>query len=62
MEDATKNQQLLRLASKYVWWTAPEITASEGLPRLVANVMEMGTWDDAVCLLELIGVDSFFDI
>lgn len=62
MDVTIENQQLLQLASKYIWWTAPETTVSHGIPRLVANVMELGTWDDAVCLLEMVGPEIFIDI
>ena len=62
MELKAEHQQLLRLAAKYVWWTSPETTVSEGIDRLVANVMEIGTWDDAACLLEMVGVEVFLKI
>ena len=62
MDFTTKNQHLLRLAAKYLWWTAPNTIASEGVERLVANVMEMGTWDDAACLLEVVGTEVFLHV
>jgi hypothetical protein len=54
MDDCKRNR-LERLASRYIWWTPPERTVTENLPRLVAAVMEMGTWDDAHELRSIVG-------
>ena len=54
-----KDQELLRLAAKYVWWTPAETVVSDGIPKLVSSVMELGTWDDAADLLKIIGRDAF---
>ncbi len=54
-----RDQELLRLASKYVWWTPPDMVVSNGISRLVSSVMELGTWDDAASLLQIIGRDAF---
>ncbi len=62
MKHAIENKRLLELAAKYVWWTPPEITVSENIDKLVANVMELGTWDDAVGLLKTVGADPFLDV
>lgn len=59
MTQATENKRLLELAAKYVWWTSPDITVSANIDKLVANVMELGTWDDAVALLDIVGPDPF---
>jgi hypothetical protein len=53
---------ILRSRTKYVWWTPPDIVVSEGMSRLVANVMEMGTWEDASALIECVGVDLFIEV
>jgi hypothetical protein len=57
-----QNRELLRLAAKYVWWTPPETVVSQGLPRLVTSVMEMGAWEDAVDLSRILGRDAFVSI
>jgi hypothetical protein len=53
---------LVRIARRYVWWSAPERTIAENLPRLIAQVMEMGTWKDAHELLALLGGDAFENV
>jgi len=58
----SRQRELLRLAQKYVWWSPPEVVVAEGLPRLVSSVMELGTWDDAVTLLHIVGRDLFVSI
>ena len=62
MEVTDSNPELLRLADKYVWWTPPDGVVSEGIPRLVASVMELGTWEDANELLRLLGKDVFIAV
>jgi hypothetical protein len=62
VKHATENKHLLALAAKYVWWTSPERTVSENVDKLVANVMELGTWDDSVTLLKTVGADPFLNI
>jgi len=53
---------LLSLAAKYVWWNPPEAVVTKQLDKLTANVMEMGTWEDANVLLAKIGQDRFLAI
>jgi hypothetical protein len=62
MNESIRSSETLRLAAKYVWWTPPDIVVSEGMSRLVANVMEMGTWEDASALIECVGVDLFIEV
>jgi hypothetical protein len=47
------------LAERYVWWSSAERTLQSKMPRLVAQVMEMGTWEDAHHLLRIVGRDAF---
>jgi hypothetical protein len=54
--------RLLALAQRYVWWSARETTLRDDLPRLVAQVMEMGTWEDAHELLRIVGPGAFADV
>ncbi|HEY8064921.1 MAG TPA: hypothetical protein VIF40_09330 [Methylosinus sp.] len=62
MGGPARNAAALRLAAKYVWGTPPEIVVSSGLRGLVVNVMELGAWEDAHELLELVGPDLFVDV
>ncbi len=51
--------RLNELAAKYVWWTEPERTVTGNLSGLVAQVMELGTWKDAVWLNRSLGDEAF---
>lgn len=49
-------RSLARLARKYIWWTTPEIAVT--MPeRIVAQVMDMGDYDDVQALATLAGDD-----
>jgi hypothetical protein len=54
--------RLIEIARRYVWWSTPEQTLADNLPRLVAQAMELGTWEDAHALLDMIGRDAFVDV
>ena len=58
----SKHVIMLSLAAKYVWLTPPEKVLAEDTPRLVASVMELGTWEDATQLFEIIGPESFLEV
>jgi hypothetical protein len=62
MNENVRSSETLRLAAKYVWWTPLDVVVSEGMPRLVANVMEIGTWEDAAALVECVGPDLFREV
>ena len=62
MDESRRNLEMLRLAAKYVWWTPPDIVVSDGLSGLVTNVMEMGAWEDACALIDLIGPEPFLEV
>lgn len=49
---------LLRLAGKYIWWLSAE-EAMEYPSRVVAQVMNIGVFDDVTRLLDAIGEDCF---
>jgi hypothetical protein len=59
MNETEREAELLRLAQKYIWWTPPERIVAEGLSRLVAQVMEFGTWEDANALIACVGTAPF---
>ena len=62
MTETIHHQALLRLAGRYVWWTRPDAVVASGLPRLVVSVMELGTWEDAHELLDIVGPQMFIDV
>ncbi|MCX6936655.1 MAG: hypothetical protein NTU80_01965 [Verrucomicrobia bacterium] len=52
---------LLNMARKYIWWMQPE----EALcypARVIAQVMNLGVFEDAFGLLELLGADRLVDV
>jgi hypothetical protein len=47
---------LMRLAQKYIWWTTPDVAIT--MPeRVVAQVMNIGDYDDVHALATLAGDD-----
>ena len=40
---------MVRLAKTYIWWEPPAETLARPV-RLVAQVMDLGTWDDCLAL------------
>ncbi len=56
--DPVARSRLERLAARYVWWTPAARTVDENLLRLIAAVMEMGTWEDAAEMTRLVGADA----
>lgn len=54
------HQLLLQLAGKYVWWQPPERTLAHRR-RFVAQVMNIGDFNDATTLLAIVGRPSFED-
>ncbi|MBF0167229.1 MAG: hypothetical protein HQL45_06310 [Alphaproteobacteria bacterium] len=53
------SEKLKDLAAKYVWWTPAERTVRDNLQGLVAQVMELGSWRDAVWLMRNLGKEAF---
>lgn len=47
-----------RLAQRYLWWQTPEETLAE-IPRLLQQIMQLGTPEDYRIALELWGRDAF---
>lgn len=62
MTDPRHDPDMKRLAAKYVWWTPVETVLADGIPGLVASVMELGTWEDAALLLRHVGPEPFREI
>jgi hypothetical protein len=54
-------EALKPFASKYIWWkTADE--AVEMPERVIAQVMNLGDWDDVCALASLVGDDVLRDV
>jgi hypothetical protein len=51
-----KTEILKRLAGKYIWWKTPE-EAMKTPDRIVAQVMDLGDYDDVQALIEVFGED-----
>jgi len=53
----TNNPEALKpYAAKYIWWKTPE-EAMELPERIIAQVMDIGDYDDVHALAELVGDD-----
>jgi len=48
------SEELARLAKRYIWWKTVA-QAMENPEQIVAQVMNMGEWDDVCRLVDLIG-------
>lgn len=53
--------RLTQLAQKYVWWKSPD-EAMRFPRRVAAQVMNLGTWDDAVAMIDAVGEDFLRDV
>lgn len=54
-------QYLRRLASKYIWWQSPDESIVTPT-RLVAQVMNLGDYDDVQTLAERVGEGVLRDV
>ncbi len=50
-----------RLAEKYVWWKSPDETLLTP-ERLIAQVMNIGDYDDVLLLVEDVGDDALRNV
>ncbi|MGO8766880.1 MAG: hypothetical protein ACLQSR_17315 [Limisphaerales bacterium] len=53
-------EQLKRIAAKLIWWQPPEISLQD-VRRLVAQIMDLGTWEDVKFAQEHFGLVAFRD-
>ena len=60
--DASLSGALNRMARRYVWWMAPDEALREHPARLIAQVMDIGTFEDIVALEELLGRGILRDV
>jgi hypothetical protein len=51
-------QELLQDAARYIWWEAPEKAIRRPI-RVVAQVMNIGDYDDVQRMLSVLGADPF---
>ena len=51
------DQRLLELAKRYTWWLGPE-DALEYPQRVIARIMDMGTFEDIHELVGIVGENS----
>jgi hypothetical protein len=49
--------RLLELAKRYTWWLVPE-EAMDYPQRVIARIMDMGTFEDIHELVSIVGEDS----
>lgn len=52
------NDVLKTCARKYLWWKTPEEAARQPL-RVIAQVMDIGDFDDVQMLIRETGIDTF---
>jgi hypothetical protein len=51
---AASSSDLLPFAARYIWWTRPEDALA--MPdRVLAQVMNIGDYDDVLALIEIVG-------
>ena len=53
---ADNSYNLRRLATKYIWWKNPE-EALKNPDRILAQVMDIGDYNDALFLIQHVGED-----
>lgn len=58
---ADARTRLLALAARYVWWKTPE-EAMMYPGRVVAQVMNLGDWEDVVAMSEATGEDYLREV
>jgi hypothetical protein len=58
---AIDREELMRFAKRYIWWQTPE-KAVELPQRVVAQVMNLGDYDDVQALAKLVGDDYLREV
>ena len=57
----TFDREALKPFAKYIWWKTPD--DSVAFPeRIIAQVMNIGDWDDVCALVKLVGDDALRDV
>ena len=60
-EHAMRQELIARLEKKYLWWNTPDGTPHETV-RVLAQVMELGTHEDAEALRAEVGDEVLRDV
>ena len=58
---ARTSDLLEHLAKKYVWWQSPNESCVM-IDRVVAQVMNIGDYDDVLALVDVLGEDKFREV
>jgi hypothetical protein len=58
---AEATELLLRLSQKYIWWKAPQ-ESLHWPQRIIAQVMDIGEFEDVRQLTEMMGEDRLRDV
>ena len=53
-------QELLKAATRYIWWEKPNEAVRRPL-RVIAQVMNIGDFDDVQRTMAIVGKDSFLE-
>lgn len=56
----TNEETLRAIAAKLIWWQPPEVSLRD-VRRLVAQIMNLGTWEDVKFAQEHLGLTAFRD-
>ena len=56
----TNEETLRAIAAKLIWWQAPEVSLRDAR-RLVAQIMNLGTWEDVKFAQSHFGLAAFRD-
>lgn len=54
-------ETLKALAAKYIWWKSPD-EAMQWPERVIAQVMDIGDWDDVQALVSEVGDDALREV
>ena len=54
-------ETLRALAAKYIWWKTPD-EAMQWPERVIAQVMDIGDWDDVQALVSEVGDDALREV
>lgn len=61
VQRVTLDREALKPFAKYIWWKTPDEAVAYPY-RLIAQVMNIGEWDDVCALVKLVGDDVLRDV
>lgn len=59
--ETSKNEGVLRVAQRLIWWAAPEEALADRI-RFAAQVMTFGSWDDVQVVRNQFGEEIFREV